>query len=258
MSVANPSLEDDDTNLAVVTLVLGITGLLQSFFVIGLIPAAVGLVVGVLHLIRPRERSAGRPRALVGLAFSGLAVFIGVGQLKSGVNVLEMAKRQLRATSPSASGSGSAAAGRWEGVRSPDLTLTTLSGEQFSLRALRGRRVVLNLWATWCGPCQQELPNLAEFASTAPADQVLVIGISNESRSVLEDFARGRDLPFPIVSADGASLPSPYRDVDAIPTTFFIDRNGLIQFIHRGYLESAKLRAWGLAPDFQGEPRSAP
>jgi len=126
------------------------------------------------------------------------------------------------------------------GHPAPDFTLTSLSGETFTLSSLRGTPVVLNFWATWCPPCRAELPEL-QAASERLAGQVAIIGVNQaEAPAAVEAFVRGLGLTFPMpldVSADVSRL----YTVRSLPTTFFIDRQGIIRRIQIGPVTEATL-----------------
>lgn len=79
----------------------------------------------------------------------------------------------------------------WEGRSAPDLAITTTDGATLRLSELRGRAVILDYWATWCGPCVREIPHLQKVADEFSQDLV-VIGISSESMSDLQKFARAK------------------------------------------------------------------
>ena len=128
----------------------------------------------------------------------------------------------------------------WEGRSAPDLAITTTDGATLRLSELRGRAVILDYWATWCGPCVREIPHLQKVTDEFPQDLV-VIGISSESMSVLQKFARAKALRYQVGNA--ASSPAPYAGITVVPTTFFIDREGTIRKVLRGYQDYSQLNA---------------
>jgi peroxiredoxin len=126
------------------------------------------------------------------------------------------------------------------GHPAPDFTLTTVTGETFTLSALRGRPVVLNFWATWCPPCRAELPEL-QAASGRLAGQVQIVGVDQgESASQVQAFADGLGLNF-TMPLDTATTVSRLYGVRSLPTTFFIDRSGVIRQIQIGPMTEATL-----------------
>ena len=128
----------------------------------------------------------------------------------------------------------------WEGRSAPDLAITTTEGATLQLSEFRGRAVILDYWATWCGPCVLEIPHLQKVADEFPQDLV-VIGISSESMSVLQKFASSKSLRYQVGNA--ASSPAPYAGITVVPTTFFIDREGTIRKVLRGYQDYSQLNA---------------
>lgn len=126
------------------------------------------------------------------------------------------------------------------GHPAPDFSLTTLSGEPFTLSALRGRPVVLNFWATWCPPCRAELPEL-QGASERLAGQVAIIGVNQaEAPADVGAFVVGLGLTFPVPLDVNAKASRLYA-VRSLPTTFFIDRQGIIRHIQIGPVTEATL-----------------
>ncbi len=126
------------------------------------------------------------------------------------------------------------------GHPAPDFTLTTVTGETFTLSALRGRPVVLNFWATWCPPCRAELPEL-QAASARLTGQVQIVGIDQgESAAQVQAFAASLGLRF-TMPLDSDTTVSRLYGVRSLPTTFFIDRGGVIRQIQIGPVTEATL-----------------
>lgn len=127
-----------------------------------------------------------------------------------------------------------------------------------SLAKLRGKIVVVEFWATWCPPCRKEIPHFIKLHEQTSRDTLVVVGISKEDPGTLKRFVQEHKVPYPIASAKGVSLPEPYSLIRHIPTTFFLDRNGIIQRVVVGYHDFDTLQSLALAEDFQGQPKSSP
>ena len=120
----------------------------------------------------------------------------------------------------------------------PDFTLTALDGSRHTLKSLRGRPVVLNFWATWCGPCRLELPLLARWARAHP--DVVTLGIAvDRDRTTVERFFKDRRSPYPILW-DHARVQEAY-EVTTLPTTVVIDKTGVVKGAHTGILLGPEL-----------------
>jgi peroxiredoxin len=102
----------------------------------------------------------------------------------------------------------------------------------------------------------KEIPHFIKLNSESPADELVIVGISSEEEATLKPFVKNKGINYPIASAD--DLPAPYSDVSSIPTTFFIDRKGIIQEVLIGYHDFGSLKEHALADDFEGEPKAAP
>ena len=127
-----------------------------------------------------------------------------------------------------------AAAGDVSGP-APAFTLTTLSGQQQALSQYKGQVVMVNFWATWCGPCQQEMPLLDQmYKKYKPAGFTLIgVNVDKQQPPVKELLAR-KPVSFPIL-LDPANQVSKEYHVDEMPSSIIIDRKGEIRYIHRGY-----------------------
>jgi peroxiredoxin len=118
----------------------------------------------------------------------------------------------------------------------PQLVMKTIDGNEIKLSDLKGKRVMLAFWATWCGPCKQEIPHLMELRKTTDMDKLVIIGISNESAEKIREFGEKMKINYPLVSIGrDENLPEPFNKVTSIPTVFFIDANGVIEKVVIGY-----------------------
>lgn len=117
----------------------------------------------------------------------------------------------------------------------PAFTLTSLSGQPGALNQYKGQVVMLNFWATWCGPCQQEMPLLDQmYKKYKPAGFTLIgVNVDKEAAAVKELLAR-KPVTFPVL-LDPANQVSKAYHVDEMPSSVIIDRKGQIRYIHRGY-----------------------
>lgn len=126
---------------------------------------------------------------------------------------------------------------------SPDYAFTALDGTGIDSEALRGQVVVLNFWATWCGPCKLEMPSLQSLHEDRANDGVVVIGLSTDAGSgdVVADFVEERGFTFPIGRAT-AEHRAAFGGILGIPTTYLIDRSGTVRHRVVGYFAPPALR----------------
>src|ERR1700719_4149109 len=121
------------------------------------------------------------------------------------------------------------------GGRAPSFTLAGLTGQQAALSQYKGQVVMVNFWATWCGPCQQEMPLRGQmYKKYKPAGFTLTaVNVDKEGPAVKDLMAR-KPVSFPVL-LDPANQVSKAYHVDEMPSSVLIDRKGEIRYIHRGY-----------------------
>lgn len=127
------------------------------------------------------------------------------------------------------------------GHPAPDFTLSTPDGKARTLADLRGKPVILNFWASWCGPCRAEMPELQRVHDRLAEAGVVVLGINQaESPEVIARYQRELAVDFPTVQDSRLGVSRQYL-VNSLPTTFFIDREGVIRTIVIGPMTDAVL-----------------
>lgn len=118
-----------------------------------------------------------------------------------------------------------------EGFAAPDFTLDTLEGGQLTLSQMKGHPVILNLWATWCYPCRQEMPAIEKVYQRYKEAGLVVIGLNltlQDSEAAVKAFVEELGLTFPIVLDRDGPVIARYQLI-GLPSTFFIDQSGIIQ-----------------------------
>ncbi len=117
----------------------------------------------------------------------------------------------------------------------PDFTLKDSAGKPVKLSDYRGKAVVLDFWATWCGPCKVEIPWFIEFQQKYKDRGLVVIGVASgdEGWDVVKPFANQMKINYPIVLGNDATADL-YGGIEALPTTFIIDREGRVAKLHIG------------------------
>lgn len=115
------------------------------------------------------------------------------------------------------------------GRRAPDFELSDLNGQSVSLSDFRGQQVLLNFWATWCGPCRFEMPFLEQVHREQSADGLVVLGVNiGETTEEVEQFAADFGLSFTVLLDSDQQVALMYN-VRSIPTTLLIDKDGIIR-----------------------------
>jgi thiol-disulfide isomerase/thioredoxin len=136
----------------------------------------------------------------------------------------------LLATVPASAGSSASGP-------APQFTLDSRNGPRISLAQYKGQVVMLNFWASWCGPCRQEMPLLENIYKKYNKMGFTLIGVNVEPDSKdAEGFLKGLQVPvsFPVIYDKDSTVSKAY-DVQGMPSTVIIDRKGNIRVLHRGY-----------------------
>jgi cytochrome c biogenesis protein CcmG/thiol:disulfide interchange protein DsbE len=142
------------------------------------------------------------------------------------------------------------------GKPAPAFTLQDLSGKKVSLASYKGKAVLINFWATWCGPCKIETPWLVELRDKYAGQGFEILGISTEGddlkpddkagwakdKAAIAKFVAEEKVSYPVL-VDGDSLSQAYGGLDAMPTSFFVDRNGTVVAAQMGLTSESDIES---------------
>jgi cytochrome c biogenesis protein CcmG/thiol:disulfide interchange protein DsbE len=117
------------------------------------------------------------------------------------------------------------------GSLAPEIDLKSMTGDEIVLSKLQGRPVLVNFWATWCGPCREEFPTLVRKYKQYQDQGFVVLGVNTQDENTdagVLTFMKNTLVNFPVVRDAGNQSSRTYR-VDGLPTSFFIDRSGILR-----------------------------
>ncbi len=142
------------------------------------------------------------------------------------------------------------------GKPAPNFALSDLKGDKVTLASYRGKAVMINFWATWCGPCRIETPWLVELRNKYAAQGFEVLGVDTEgddlktndkagwakAMAAASKFVAQEEVPYPVL-LDGDSISSNYGGLDDLPTSFFVDRKGVVVAAQMGLTSEQDLES---------------
>ncbi len=121
------------------------------------------------------------------------------------------------------------------GVAAPAFQLNSSSGKPVALADLKGQVVLINFWASWCGPCRQEMPILDQLYRSYQAAGFTLVGVNVEPNATdAQKFLKGTPVSFPILFDPNSAVSQLYQ-VSGMPSTVIVDREGKVRYVHHGY-----------------------
>jgi peroxiredoxin len=132
------------------------------------------------------------------------------------------------------------------GDLAPDFELTASDGRQVKLSHYRGKKVILNFWATWCPPCRAEIPDLEKFYSDFKDRDTVILGVdltqSERSESAVADFIKKEGITYP-VALDTENTVNQVYGISSVPTSYMIDTKGIIRHKISGPMDYGTMKS---------------
>ncbi len=127
----------------------------------------------------------------------------------------------------------------------PAFSVKDLGGKTITLDGLKGKVVVLNFWATWCGPCRAEIPDFVQVYNENKSKGLEIVGVSVDTTSAgqVPGFVEKNKVTYPVAMMT-KKIVEDYAPIDAIPTTFIIDKTGRVRFSQVGTMQKETLVEW--------------
>jgi cytochrome c biogenesis protein CcmG, thiol:disulfide interchange protein DsbE len=156
----------------------------------------------------------------------------------AGPRALPVAVLLVFAACATGSGGGSGgAASNQVGAPLPAIKVDSLAGKKIDVASYRGRVLLLDVWASWCGPCKQELPMLDEMARRLKHQGIDVLAVSvDQERANVDKFLKGRGRWSLTIAHDPDGLIAERLQPDKMPTSYVIDRSGIVRYVNAGFV----------------------
>lgn len=166
----------------------------------------------VLYLfLKDRSRQTVSVAARIGLLIAVLSLGLTASPIRDGVRRWKQTRNMAM-----------------HGVPAPLFTTLDIQGNSQSLADQKGKVVLVNIWATWCGPCRAEMPNLDRLYRERKQRGFIIYGISDEDVATQQKFLQQVPVSYPLLTLHG-NVPNIYRDIARYPALFLIDRQGNLQ-----------------------------
>jgi len=169
---------------------------------------------------------------VLGVMVAGIALMLWAGwhNLRERKLAMQQARDRRVVLVPEKQEEAAGDAPQMRGKTAPAFSLSNLDGKKVSLADYKGRPVLVNFWATWCGPCKVEMPWFEEFRKQYAAQGFEILGLTDDADAGKETIAKvaGRaGVSYPILLTDG-KVQTAYGGLDVLPMSFYVDRKGVI------------------------------
>jgi len=136
-----------------------------------------------------------------------------------------------------AGGGTSSASGNQVGAPVPEIKVESLGGKKIDVASYRGRVLLLDVWASWCGPCKQELPMLDAMAKRLKGQGIDVLAVSvDQDRANVDKFLKGHGHWALTIAHDPGGAIAERLQPDKMPTSYVIDRSGIVRYVNAGFV----------------------
>lgn len=128
-------------------------------------------------------------------------------------------------------------------AKQPKLVVTTLDGKSFDLATERGHWVVVNFWATWCGPCIKEMPDISEFVGAHKDVAAIGLAFEDTDKAEIDAFVTSHPVAYPLAQVDVYKPPADFDAPRGLPTTYLIGPDGNVAKKFTGPITRADLES---------------